>query len=102
MSFAAFATGRLGLIVKYTVKQESFLILFQNPLLNPGLVMDHPTARQDQILMQLSTLKQVSFIEREDHARYIPWQTLTLKVLSKIVADDILKVCFIIFRENKT
>ena len=64
--------------------------------------MDHPTARQDQILMQLSTLKQVSFLVTEDHARYLPWQTLTLKVLSKIVAVDVLKVCFIIFRENKT
>ena len=33
--------------------------VFQNPLMNPALVLDHPTGRQDQILMQLSTLKQV-------------------------------------------
>ncbi|XP_041349302.1 coiled-coil domain-containing protein 66-like [Gigantopelta aegis] len=29
-----------------------------NPLINPGLLKDHPTARQDLILQQLSTLKQ--------------------------------------------
>ncbi|KAK6177210.1 hypothetical protein SNE40_015356 [Patella caerulea] len=36
----------------------------KNPILNPGLVKDHPTGRQDQILQQLSTLKQ-SLIQRQ-------------------------------------
>ncbi|KAK7101605.1 coiled-coil domain-containing protein 66-like isoform X2 [Littorina saxatilis] len=30
----------------------------KDPIMNPSLVKDHPTARQDQILQQLSTLKQ--------------------------------------------
>lgn len=36
----------------------------KNPLYNPSLVTDHPTSRQDQILVQLSTLKQ-SLIQRQ-------------------------------------
>lgn len=36
----------------------------KNPIMNPGLVTDHPTTRQDQILMQLSTLKQ-SLMQRQ-------------------------------------
>ena len=31
----------------------------QDPILNPSLVTDHPSARQDKILQQLSSLKQV-------------------------------------------
>ncbi|XP_060602947.1 trichohyalin-like isoform X3 [Ruditapes philippinarum] len=36
----------------------------KNPLMNPSLVLDHPTTRQDQILVQLSTLKQ-SLMQRQ-------------------------------------
>ncbi|XP_052780199.1 trichohyalin-like isoform X3 [Mya arenaria] len=36
----------------------------KNPLMNPGLVLEHPTSRQDQILVQLSTLKQ-SLMQRQ-------------------------------------
>nr|KAG5704307.1 hypothetical protein BaRGS_012616 [Batillaria attramentaria] len=36
----------------------------KDPILNPGLVKDFPTARQDQILQQLSSLKQ-SLIQRQ-------------------------------------
>lgn len=36
-----------------------FIVCLQDPILNPSLVTEHPTARQDLILKQLSTLKQV-------------------------------------------
>ncbi|XP_052284957.1 trichohyalin-like isoform X3 [Dreissena polymorpha] len=36
----------------------------KNPIINPGLVLDRPTNRQDQILVQLSTLKQ-SLMQRQ-------------------------------------
>ncbi|KAL4226045.1 post-embryonic retina morphogenesis in camera-type eye [Mactra antiquata] len=36
----------------------------KNPIMNPSLVLDHPTNRQDQILVQLSTLKQ-SLMQRQ-------------------------------------
>lgn len=37
-----------------------FTVWFQDPILDPSLVTDHPTQRQDAILQQLSTMREVS------------------------------------------
>ena len=46
----------------------------QDPIMNPGLVKDHPTTRQDQILQQLSSLKQVR-MQSADRTRKLTQKT---------------------------
>ena len=38
------------------------MLKLKDPLLNNGLVKNNPTPRQEQILSQLATLKQVRYI----------------------------------------
>lgn len=52
-------------------EREAALKASQNPLINPGLVTDHPTARQDMILQQLSSLKQTLMQRQKELETYM-------------------------------
>ncbi|GFR94339.1 coiled-coil domain-containing protein 66 [Elysia marginata] len=52
-------------------EREAALKASQNPLINPGLVTDHPTARQDMILQQLSSLKQTLMQRQRELETYM-------------------------------
>ncbi|XP_012939350.1 trichohyalin isoform X4 [Aplysia californica] len=52
-------------------EREAALKASQDPILNPSRVTDHPTARQDRILQQLSSLKQTLMQRQKELEHYM-------------------------------
>ncbi|GFO03433.1 coiled-coil domain-containing protein 66 [Plakobranchus ocellatus] len=63
--------GRKVEIYQDREREAAFKQASQNPLINPGLVTDHPTARQDMILQQLSSLKQTLMQRQKELETYM-------------------------------